>query len=46
MLVDASVDLDEILDDARRAGELTTFSFQPPSLTDLFLETVSEGRAA
>ena len=46
VLVDASVDLDEILDDARRAGELTTFSFQPPSLTDLFLETVSEGRAA
>ena len=46
VLVDASVDLDEILDDARRAGELTTFSLQPPSLTDLFLETVSEGRAA
>ena len=46
VLVDASVDLGEIMDDARRAGELTTFSFQPPSLTDLFLETVSEGRAA
>ncbi len=46
MLVDASVDLDEILADARRAGELTAFSFEPPSLTDLFLETVSEGRSA
>jgi ABC-2 type transport system ATP-binding protein len=43
VLVDASVDLDEILADARRAGELTAFSFEPPSLTDLFLEAVSEG---
>jgi ABC-2 type transport system ATP-binding protein len=46
VLVDASVDLSEILDEARRAGELTTFSFEPPSLTDLFLEAVSEGREA
>jgi ABC-2 type transport system ATP-binding protein len=46
VLVDASVDVDEILADARRAGELTAFSFEPPSLTDLFLETVSEGRGA
>ncbi len=46
VLVDASVDLDEILAGARRAGELTAFSFEPPSLTDLFLEAVSEGRGA
>jgi ABC-2 type transport system ATP-binding protein len=45
VLVDASVDLEEILATARRAGEVTTFSFEPPSLADLFLEAVSEGRA-
>jgi ABC-2 type transport system ATP-binding protein len=46
VLVDASVDIEEILASARRAGEVTTFSFEPPSLTDLFLEAVSEGRSA
>jgi ABC-2 type transport system ATP-binding protein len=46
VLVDASVDLEEILASARRAGEVTAFSFEPPSLTDLFLEAVSEGRGA
>ena len=46
VLVDASVDLDEILASARRAGEVTRFSFEPPSLTDLFLDAVSEGRGA
>ena len=45
VLVDATADLDEILASARRAGEVTTFSFEPPSLTDLFLEAVSEGRS-
>jgi ABC-2 type transport system ATP-binding protein len=44
VLVDASVDLDGILASARRAGEVTAFSFEPPSLTDLFLDAVSEGR--
>jgi ABC-2 type transport system ATP-binding protein len=44
VLVDASVDLEEILASARRVGEVTAFSFEPPSLTDLFLEAVSEGR--
>ncbi|MGZ8596321.1 MAG: ABC transporter ATP-binding protein [Actinomycetota bacterium] len=43
VLVDASADLDEILTSAHRAGEVTAFSFEPPSLTDLFLEAVSEG---
>ena len=45
VLVDATVDIEEILASARRAGEVTTFSFEPPSLTDLFLEAVSEGRS-
>jgi len=46
VLVDASTDLDQILASARKAGEVTRFSFEPPSLTDLFLEAVSEGRGA
>ncbi|HEU4529342.1 MAG TPA: ATP-binding cassette domain-containing protein [Actinomycetota bacterium] len=46
VLVDASVDLDEVMASARRAGEVTAFSFEPPSLTDLFLDAVSEGRGA
>jgi ABC-type uncharacterized transport system ATPase subunit len=46
VLVDATVDLDEVLAGARRVGEVTRFSFEPPSLTDLFLEAVSEGRGA
>jgi ABC-2 type transport system ATP-binding protein len=46
VLVDSAVDLDEVLAGARAAGEVTSFSFEPPSLTDLFLEAVSEGRGA
>jgi ABC-2 type transport system ATP-binding protein len=46
VLVDASVDLDEILASAERAGEVTRFTFEPPSLTDLFLDAVSRGREA
>ncbi len=46
VLVDASVDLDAVMASARRAGEVTAFSFEPPSLTDLFLDAVSEGRGA
>jgi ABC-type uncharacterized transport system ATPase subunit len=46
VLVDASVDLDQILVSAREAGEVTAFSFEPPSLTDLFLEAVSGGRGS
>jgi ABC-2 type transport system ATP-binding protein len=44
MLVDGSVDLSEVLRTARASGVVTRFSFEPPSLTDLFLEAVSEGR--
>jgi ABC-2 type transport system ATP-binding protein len=43
VLVDASVDVADVLASARRIGEVTAFSFEPPSLTDLFLEAVSEG---
>jgi ABC-2 type transport system ATP-binding protein len=46
VLVDSSVDLEEILGSARRVGEVTAFSFEPPSLADLFLQAVSEGRNA
>jgi ABC-2 type transport system ATP-binding protein len=46
VLVDAAVDMGAILESARRVGEVTTFRFEPPSLTDLFLEAVSEGGAA
>jgi ABC-2 type transport system ATP-binding protein len=44
LLVDAAVDLEAILADARSAGEVTRFNFEPPSLTDLFLEAVSGRR--
>jgi ABC-2 type transport system ATP-binding protein len=43
VLVDADVDLQAILAEARRAGEVTLFSFEPPSVSDLFHEAVSEG---
>jgi len=46
MLVDTSVDVERILAQARQAGEVTAFSFEPPSLADLFREAVSERRAA
>ena len=46
VLVDAAVDLDGILASARQAGDVTAFSFEPPSLTDLFLDAVAEGRGA
>ena len=46
VLVDASADLAQLLASASGAGEVTRFSFEPPSLTDLFLEAVSEERGA
>jgi ABC-2 type transport system ATP-binding protein len=42
VLVDTSVDLAGVLSDARRAGEVTSFSFEPPSLADLFLSALGE----
>ena len=46
VLVDATADVEEILATARQAGEVTSFTFEPPSLTDLFLDAISEGQAA
>jgi ABC-2 type transport system ATP-binding protein len=39
-LVDASARLDEVLAKAQMQGEVTTFTVEPPSLTDLFREAV------
>ena len=43
VLVPASADVADVWARARRVGEVTMFSFEPPSLTDLFLAAVSEG---
>jgi ABC-2 type transport system ATP-binding protein len=40
-LVDASVDLGALLAAARAAGEVRSFSFHPPMLSDLFMEAVT-----
>jgi len=42
LLVDDSVPLDELLTAARSAGELRKFSYQPPRLSELFMEAVAE----
>ncbi len=41
LLVDRSVDLDGLLRLAREAGEVRTFSYQPPKLSELFMEAVT-----
>ena len=46
VLVDSSVDVAEVLASAHRVGEVTTFSFEPPSLMDLFFAAVSEGEGS
>jgi ABC-2 type transport system ATP-binding protein len=40
LLVPADVDLAELLAAATRAGEVRRFSFQPPTLSELFMEVV------
>jgi ABC-2 type transport system ATP-binding protein len=40
LLVDESVDLDAILEDARRRGKVRRFSFGPPALSEVFMEAV------
>jgi ABC-2 type transport system ATP-binding protein len=42
LLVDDRVPLDELLAAARGAGELRQFSYQPPKLSELFMEAVAE----
>jgi ABC-2 type transport system ATP-binding protein len=41
LLVDRSVDLDGLLAMARAAGEVRTFAYQPPKLSELFMEAVA-----
>jgi ABC-2 type transport system ATP-binding protein len=41
LLVDRSIDLDELLARARAAGEVRTFAYQPPKLSELFMEAVT-----
>jgi ABC-2 type transport system ATP-binding protein len=42
LLVDESVDLDALLAAASRGGEIRRFSFEPPKLSELFMEAVAE----
>jgi ABC-2 type transport system ATP-binding protein len=41
LLVDRSVDLDDLLARARAAGEVRMFAYQPPRLSELFMEAVA-----
>src|SRR4051794_15278300 len=41
LLVDRDVDLDGILARGRAAGEVRTFSYEPPKLSELFMEAVT-----
>ena len=41
LLVDESVDLAALLEAARAAGEVRRFSFEPPRLSELFMEAVA-----
>ena len=41
LLVDRSVDLDALLARARAAGEVRIFAYQPPRLSELFMEAVA-----
>jgi ABC-2 type transport system ATP-binding protein len=42
LLVDRSVELDALLAIARRAGEVRRFSYEPPKLSELFMEAVAD----
>ena len=41
LLVDETVDLDGLLRTARAAGEVRRFSYEPPKLSELFMEAVN-----
>jgi ABC-2 type transport system ATP-binding protein len=41
LLVDRTVDLDDLLARARAAGEVRMFAYQPPKLSELFMEAVT-----
>ena len=46
LLVDRGVDLTDLLARARAAGEVRTFSYEPPKLSELFMEAVAPDPAA
>jgi ABC-2 type transport system ATP-binding protein len=46
LLVDEGVDLDALLAAARAAGDVRRFSYEPPRLSELFMEAVSEPQPA
>jgi ABC-2 type transport system ATP-binding protein len=46
LLVDESVDLDALLAAARAAGEIRRFSYEPPRLSELFMEAVQAPQPA
>jgi hypothetical protein len=41
LLVDRGVDLTDLLARAKAAGEVRTFSYEPPKLSELFMEAVA-----
>jgi ABC-2 type transport system ATP-binding protein len=41
-IVNADIDVEQLLGFARDAGTITRFSYEPPSLSDIFQEAVSE----
>ena len=43
LLVDAGVDLEALLARAKAAGEVRRFAYQPPKLSELFMEAVAPG---
>jgi ABC-2 type transport system ATP-binding protein len=46
LVVDDSIDLDELLALAKSAGEVRRFAYQPPRLSELFMEAVTEDAPA
>ena len=46
LLVDAAVDLDGLLAAAQAAGEVRRFSYEPPKLSELFMEAVTAPQPA
>lgn len=46
LLVDDSENLDELLARARAAGEIRTFNYEPPRLSELFMEAVAADETA
>ncbi len=46
LVVDEAVALDELLAAASRGGEVRRFAYQPPTLSDLFMEVVAEAPEA